>query len=221
MRELKILGLNLKDYSVKESLRLTEQYLNEGALSTVMYLSTPDLVKITNDAVQKECLEKIDITLSQDTGILKAADMLTRNRQREIEDNEFLWEFLRRIARDKKSVYLIADSVDADYELMAMLLLIQGNLNIKGLNTFEAGSDEVINGINDVAPDVIISMMPCEKLLDFLCENHKMINGNIWLGLREGELNGPRRFGVSKLFQQYYNKVFRRKVNKYNQKKAE
>lgn len=221
MREMKILGLNLRDYTVKESLRLTEQFMDSGALRTIMYISTQDLVKITKEPEKLEWLESLDMILWQSADILKTANILNWNRQREIENNEYLFEFLKRLAKEKRTIYLIADSTDADYGLMAKLLIIQGNLNIRGLNTFEAGDGNLINGINDVAPDVIISMMPCEKQLEFVHENRKMINGKIWLGLQEGELGKPRHFTLSRIFQKYYNKVLRSRVNKYNQEKAD
>ena len=35
MREIKILGLNLRDYTVRETLHLVDKYLKRGVLKTI------------------------------------------------------------------------------------------------------------------------------------------------------------------------------------------
>lgn len=221
MRELNILGLKLKDYSLKESLRLTEQYLDDGALNTILYISTQNLIQITKDEKLAEQLEALDMTICQEINILEAAGLLNRNRQKEIENNDYLHELLRKLAREKRTVYLLTESMEINYELMAGLLRMQGNLNIVGMNSLEVSADEIINGINDKAPHVIISLFPCEKQLEFINNNKMMINGNLWIGLISVNVENLTPKKSAKLFKHYYEKMLKRKINKYNHEKTE
>lgn len=225
MKKINLLGILLTDYTLKESIKLSNQFLNDGALSTISFVSTQILVEALENPEQVEWLESMDMTICEEVDILRASDNATRNRIREVENGEFLQEFLRRLAWNRKSVFLLSDSDKHMEQLKADLFMLQGRLIIIGeyiLNEFSGGVDSLVNEINDIVPNVIISRFsyPIQEQLMF--ENKKMINAGIWLGLPEHRMVQTRKgLRMSKLLSIFYKKVFKHRVSQYNDKKAE
>ena len=88
------------------------------------------------------------------------------------------------------------------------------------LNEGIASEDVMVNEINDVAPDVIISRLAYPKQEKLIFDNKKRINGEIWLALLE-QMDKPshRSEKLHKVKVYLYKKVFRRRVNKYQKTK--
>ena len=106
MREIKILGLNLRDYTVRETLHLVDQYLKSGVLNTIEYVSAQMIMSAEKDSRQKEWLESMDILVYCDSDIIRAANVTSRSRLKEIENNSFLKEFLKKLVRSGYNIFI-------------------------------------------------------------------------------------------------------------------
>ena len=95
MKEMNILGVSITEYSLKESLKLTDIYLENGAMNTVLFVSAKMLLAAGENPELKEWIESMDMTVCAETDILRAADMATMSRVREIENNAYLKEVVR------------------------------------------------------------------------------------------------------------------------------
>ena len=110
MQNLNILGVALTDYSLKESLFMLDGFIKGGGLKTILYLTTPMLIMAGEDAEEKAAIEAMDMTLCGDADILRVAGIKSASRQYEVDNLVFLKEFLRRLARNGRKVYLLAES---------------------------------------------------------------------------------------------------------------
>lgn len=234
MRKINILGLNLQDHTLREKMRLAESYLRGGALNTVACVSAKMLMRAGEDAQQKEWLEAMDVIVYCDRDILDAAGITSYNRLREVENNSFLKEFCKKIAREKRIVYLLADTDEA-MELLELFLSQQEpalaspvGKSVLGSEETESGTDAVINEINDKAPDVILSFMAYPQQEAFVFCNKNRINADLWLGLQRENLlpceENKGRWALTKGLSKkiFLRKIFQRKVQRYeNQEKAE
>ena len=90
MQKINILGVELTDRPLKESLALVNSYFRGGMLSTVLYITTPMLMLAGNDEEEKRCIEGMDLTLCGDADILKAAGIESVSRRYEVENLFFL-----------------------------------------------------------------------------------------------------------------------------------
>ncbi|MDD3204266.1 MAG: WecB/TagA/CpsF family glycosyltransferase [Lachnospiraceae bacterium] len=225
MKKINLLGISLTDYSLKESLKISNHYLNNGALNTISVISTQILVEAAENPEHKEWIESMDMTIFGETDILRAADNATRNRLKEVENGEFLQEFFHRLAWNRKTVYLLADSEQQMEYLKARLHEMQSNLLIIGqyvLEDVSTGIDSFINEINDIVPTVIVSKFPYPLQEQLMYENKKKINANVWLALPEhSTIQTKKGIQSFKLLEWFYRKLFKRRVSKYNNDKTE
>lgn len=225
MKKINLLGISLRDYTLKESMKLASIYLNNGALNTISYISTQILVEAGENLEQQEWLESMDLTISGDLDILRAAAITSRSRFHEVENDEFIKEFLKKIVRSRKTVFLLSDSETSLANLYKEMLEYQENIQIVGsyiLDELSGGQDSLINEINDIVPTVIISCMPYPYQEQLMCENKKRINAEIWIALPGNRRSKKRKkFGNGKISLYLDKRIFRKRISKYQNEKSD
>jgi len=219
MRTFQVLGITLTDYSVREAMRKVEEYLNDGKVSTICYITTGGLLEAESRTETKEFLENMNLTVAADAEVLKAADILTRGRQREIENNDFIRVFLHRVAREKLDVCLLSDSLEEADKLEEGLKSYQASLHVTG--HFEAGSEEgddetLINDINVLAPKIIISNLSHPRREQFFAEHHMKLHAEVWLILKNDMVIEARSLSLmERLKKRLSKKALARSVDQY------
>ncbi len=220
MRKINVLGICLKDYTLKEALQLADGYMQKnGAVHTIAYISSQLLIAADGSSEWKEWIESLDMTICTDADVLCADGGMPKSRISEIEENAFLVEFLKKAAKEGRRICLLADTKEKLALLQENLLHLQENLPITG--SFVLGMPEraaaFINEANDIVPDVIISELPAPWQKQLLLENKKKINTRIWLALPEGGPACIRRQSIGKrLMQRIYRKIFKKRVKRYH-----
>lgn len=222
MQKYTILGLHLYDYGVKEALRNTDRYLNTGALNTIAYISGAILAQASKDEKLKDCLENLDMTVCTEPDILEAAGIAGRNRVHEIDEKVYLRSLLRKLERSRKGVYLLSDTRENLDILREIVLEYQGNLNIRGCGAYEEFGEQperLINELNDIVPDVIISRMPCPGDFVLMNDYRTYINAELWISLPYGTVAWVQNPSVmAKLKRKLNYKKFIRQVLAYDKK---
>ncbi len=221
MKRFSILGISLVDLSAREGLRQAERFLHNGALNTATYITAQTLTSAAGSQELKGLLEDADLTLCVEPDILEAAGIANAGRVREIEERIFLREFLRRLARQKERICILADTRQQAETFADSLLEQQGNLNIaacRGYDEFEQQKERMMNSLNEVAPDVIFSRMTWPLELELMNSGRKFLNAELWMALPEVKI--PRRAGHG-VFSGIRRKLFWKKVKNYNQEMAE
>lgn len=226
MKTINVLGITLKNYSLRETLRETEKYLKNGALNTVLYVSKKQLMRASGNEQWKAWLEGADLTICADPDILSMQEPISGNRRKEIEEHEYLHEFLKKVVRNRRKVFLLADTDMHMQMLKNSLLDKQSALDIAGEALFtESVNDDdgnLINEINDVTPGAVIAQLPFEVFCHFVDRNRMFLNADVILALPEEGVTEAKPNGVFRLARYAYQKSFRHKVKKYNnQEKAE
>jgi len=141
-------------------------------------------------------------------------------------DDAFLHEYIKKLARGKQSIYLILDSAEKADSLEGYLKELHPSVNVIGKYIWEEGSstaEDLVNELNDISPDVIISKLPNATQLQLISENRRMINASVWVALLYERVITKKKkvsFG-SKLDWMFYKRLFKRRVNKYEIEKAE
>jgi N-acetylglucosaminyldiphosphoundecaprenol N-acetyl-beta-D-mannosaminyltransferase len=220
MRKMKILGLEFRDYSVKEALRMVGQYLNNARLDTICFLSTDILLNAGEDENLKVWLESMDLTIPVSVEILHAAGITNKSRLKEVENSIFYKEFFKRLSNEKRTVFILAET---EAVLQASLENVQANAKdmvIAGTYAFEnlpSDTDAIINDINQAAPDVVLSRLSSPKQEQFVYDNKNKINAKIWVALKDTfvlkeSAKGLKFEKLSKLIEKT---IFRRMVSKY------
>lgn len=219
MRKMQVLSVSLNDYTVREAMRKVEEYLQDGKVSTIAYISKRGVMDADENQQVKEFIDKMDMMVCADADILRAANVETRNRIREIEENLFMEEFLKKMIRQKKAIYLLAQTDGELMQLEDSLRSYQENLLIVGkfaLEHLEADEEFVINEINILEPDVLISILPSIKRIEFYDSNYMKLNIKIWLMLKENMVLHNKGKGLlRKMSDRFTLGIFKKKVMQY------
>ncbi|SKB57966.1 UDP-N-acetyl-D-mannosaminuronic acid transferase, WecB/TagA/CpsF family [Lachnospiraceae bacterium] len=158
MRAISVLGISLRDYSVREAMRRVTLFLNNGICNTVDFITHDDLLKATDSAELKRALEEMDLTVFTAGDILQAGNIISHSREREIESNLFLKGLLRKLAKEKRRIFIVSTESDKLKKFEDSLIGFEKELNIIGrcaVDETVGGSDAVVNEVNDSLPDAL------------------------------------------------------------------
>ena len=220
LKKLDILGLELDNYTVREAMFNVETYLNNDVMNTVETISMRMIEQAGGDEVMHNCLQELDLAVIGEKEILTAAGAASTQRIRETVENEFFLEFMKRLIRNKKTVYLLGQTADAVERLYSFLQDEYEKVKIVGqyaMETCIGDLDAVVNAINMETPDVIFSVLPSPYQEHFLEDNRGKLSARVWYGL--GEHYAADEKGHSPLC--WMRRIIRRKkltnrMNEYN-----
>lgn len=219
MKEIQVLGVSFTDYTLREAMRRTDRFLNSGKVNAIGYITTKGLMQAGEAPWMKEWMMSLDLAIPADVDILHAAGIETMSRQREVAENLFMKEFLKRAARGRRTIFLLAQTKEQAGELSGALLDYQEHLRIVGtyaMEELQADEDYVINEINIKAPDILISQLASPGRESFFENSRMKLNTEIWLMLKDGMKIGNQHKG---LWNQFYDgitkTIFRRRVMRF------
>lgn len=196
IEKVKVMGIELDNDTVNGALGRAELYLEEGMLHTIESVSMEMLLAAQRDEELEQTLKSLDIALIGEKEILVVVDdegTGESNKQKitEIEENDFFFEFFKRIEQGGKSVFLLGETTEkiADYE--TLLTEHFPEISIVGKYATESCNGDweaVVNDMNSTTPDVILSVLKSPGQEHFLWENKGKISANIWYGLGDFSL---------------------------------
>ncbi len=223
IKKIEILGIQLDNYTVQEAMGKVETFLNGTAMSTIEDISMEMLVKAQEDEALRDSIESLDLAVISEQEILKAAGVHSPQRLRETEEQQFFAEFMKRAARDNRTVCLVADTGQQLSQLQSFFRENYGKLRIlKSFALEECVGDVegVVNDINGESPDIIFSVLPVPEQEYFLMEQRNKLNAGIWYGMGSGYASVH---GVSKIKRMakrlLHRGIMKRMVSKYDQEK--
>jgi len=218
MKEINVLGINIKNFATRELLSDTEVFLKNGALNTVLYVNTSLILKAGEDENIKSYIEKADINILCEAELLRKCGITSWNSLRDIEDYTYLRELFTRISHRDYPVLLLADDEESLDILQADVLKLRSDLPIQAKKLLESDEDavkELINEINDLVPKVLIIKASCDKV-NTLLKEQPFINSEIAIILPD-DMNfiGRAETFLERLRHKLYRSIFIRKVSKY------
>ena len=197
IKKIDILGIRLDNYTVREAIRQVENYMSGDALSAIGRISVQTLLASENDPVVRDVISSLDLSVIGEKEIMQAARINAMQRIRETEADDFSVEFFKRIERNKKKVFLLGGTEEEVREAEKELLAQYPKLSIVGGYAVEnslSDPDAVINEMNGMIPDVVVSVLPTPLQEHFFWEHKTKMNAAIWYGLgSQGMYRDPHR----------------------------
>lgn len=203
IKKIDILGIWLDNYTVRESMMQVESYLGNNVLNSVECISMQMLMDSEKDPVLKEVMSSLDLAVIGEKGILQAAGLASLQRLKETEENDFFFEFFKRVERNKKSVFLLGETEEKLEEVRMELLRKFDKLIIVGEYAVEncvGDLEAVINDMNATTPDIIMSILPSPMQEHFFLDHKDKMNANIWYGAGESGMY-PQKHGIKAFMQ--------------------
>lgn len=187
MKTYEILGIHIKDYSVREALHQTREYLSYNVPSVIFFLTRDVLLSVSDSEEHKAFIEEdAEVTMIASSDIFKAADVTEKGREREIDRNLYLKGLLRQLSKEHRRIYLITQSPVQMGELKTLLGTFENSLQIAG--SYETADtalvEDVTNDVNTVTPYVVIMVMNGMEGMDFISAGKKYMNTKLIVALQ-------------------------------------
>lgn len=224
MKKIQILGLEVDNYSVRESILRAEGYLIGSSIKTIETVTMKMLTDAESHEVVGQALKEMDLTIIGEKEILDAANIATPQRMKETREHEFFHEFLKRIVRNRKRVYLLGEKADAIAVLEEYLLERYSKIEIVGsaaLEECQGDFENIINEVNGETADVVISIIPTPRQEEFLMEYKNKMGAKVWYGM-ENHTELYQKTFVKKFLKKFFHKhTLMRRMEEYRNKDEE
>ena len=223
-KKIQILGMKLDNYSVRESILLAESYLNGTSLNAIEDISMKMLMESENNEILGQALQELDMTIIGEKEILTAAEVETPQRLKETVEHEFFHEFMKRIARNHKIVYILGEKSEQIKALVGFLKEHYPRVTVSGVFALEdcpGDYESIINEVNGEAADVVISVIPSPQQEEFLMNYKSKMSAKVWYGI--GEVTGlySDTF-LKKIFRKIFHKhVLLKRIEQYENEDEE
>ena len=224
IKKINVMGVELDNNTFPESLTTIEQCMKDTAISVILTVDMDQIVLACQDDIVREELSSADHTVVIDKSILETAGEALATRADELEEKEFFLEFMKVMYHSNQSFFLVAGSKEEEDKMRDALLEHFPHLNIVGSGVVTDTVDEneaLINTINIIVPDVVLSAMSSPKQEHFLHSYKKQICAKIWYSLGP-ELRRSKGGGLIGFMRRVVeNRILRSRLNKFENDKKE
>ena len=194
------MGILLDDYTVREALHQIESFSDDNVLRSIESISMQMLMEAEKDEELRNAISSLDLAIVGQKEILEVAGVGTMQRIKETEENDFFYEFLKRLERNHKRLFLLGETEEKNNRIKEKLIEQYPQLSIVGeyaLENWIGDQAAVINEMNAATPDLVLSALPSPTQEHFFWEHKDKINARIWYGVGDVEIDG--RTGVKKM----------------------
>ncbi len=218
--KINIFDIEFDRLTAKQAMRQILQYMESESISTVDIVALEALMLGQGYTGWKDCLRSIDLLLPGSKEILESAGIADGREFQDIENFTFFRLFFRYLERNRKTVFLLAEQEEVLDMLKERIENLRRGTVISGeavLSPGDGNQDKVINQINGVEPDCILSALSCPYQEQFISENKALLNARVWLGcgpLLQNQVSGKHPLG--RLRHLILGKIFRHQVDQQN-----
>ena len=187
--KINILNIELYQTSAKAAMQKVVQYMESDSINTVEIITMDMLLKGKDMPGWKEAVESLNLVLPGETEILEAAGVREKTLLRDTAGLVFLKMFLRYIQRNKKRVFLVAQSETELLEMESAIREHDRKLILAGRGVLPpdgAGIEQVINAVNGAETDCIFSLLPSPEQELLIQRNSALLNARVWFGCGSG-----------------------------------
>lgn len=223
IKKIDIMGILLDDYTVREALHQIESFSDDNVLRSIESISMQMLMEAEKDEELRNAISSLDLAIVGQKEILEVAGVGTMQRIKETEENDFFYEFLKRLERNHKRLFLLGETKEKNNRIKEKLIEQYPQLSIVGEYALEnciGDQAAVINEMNAATPDLVLSALPSPTQEHFFWEHKDKINARIWYGVGDVEIDG--RTGVKKMVTSLLHRGrLKSSIEKYEKKKEE
>ncbi len=219
IKKIDIAGILVDNYTVREAIMQVEMSMAAKGFYLIEEVTMDTLLMAERNEKVKEAILGVDLTVVVESEILSAVGANNMQRQHEIENHDFFAEFMKRLERNHKTVFLLGENAEDIEKVRAIIEASYGRIEFAGEAAMESqtdGTDGVVNEINSATPDVIVSLLPSPGQEIFLQENRDKLSAKIWYGLGRELLETKKGGAIRRLLR--YNsrtRMLKKHMNQY------
>ncbi len=217
-----MLGMDLKDYSVKEAMRMVDGFLQEPKVSTISFLTRELLLSAQENEKLQGYLASMDLTVPVSSDIIEAADIGSRSRIKEIEEYKFETEFLKKLSDEERTAFILAETGDDADRFQEFMQATASGIRMIGsysVDEVTGDDDQIVNEINASFADVVFSLMHSPRQEQFICKHRDKMNARLFVSMREEHGVPQETVKLSLRMKQFVKQfIFRLKAANYARK---
>ena len=218
--KISVFGIEIDSRPAKESLKAAIELMDGEGLSTIEILTMDMLLKERDNEEIKEILAKMDLVLPESEAMLKMAENPeVKHAAETAEKRGFLQMYLKYLQKYKKRVFLLAEDDRQCEQVSELLKKEYRGILLTGSGVLPEGGEEesVINEINGLEIDCILSVLSSPHQELFAENARSMLSAKMWLGLsrmlRKKQEEGKKTYKAKNFF---IRNLFRHSVGKEN-----
>ncbi len=183
---LQVLDVAVDCHSAKENMKKVVQYMESEPMNLVEMITMQTLVDIPQEDEITVQMKEFDLTFAGNKEILQAAEVTRPDYLKEAEEMLFMKMFLRYLHKNRKRVFLIADTAELLDALIEYAKKRYGGIRISGTASMEehgVSDDMIVNMVNGTETDCIMAFLPSPLQEQFALRNKALLNARMWMGL--------------------------------------
>ena len=200
-KKIDILGICVDNYTVRESLLRLDTFLGSTSLNIIETVTMEQMIASGECAVIKDCLKHVDLSIVGECEILTETGNATAQRMREIREQDFLRELLKRTVRGQKRVFLIAMTNLQVEQMQEYFSGLASRFQAVGSFALEESAedmDNIVNEINGATPDIVISALTSPVEEEFILTHKDKIGTSVWYGIRDSYCQNREKVQVKR-----------------------
>lgn len=200
----------------KEALEETYSFLKERGLKIVAYVSAQDLILAYDSEEQKKSGADPDLIICEDEEVLKAVGIVETGRIREAKEHRYLKEFLSCLSKEKREIFLLTKKEETLESFEEELKILAPGLKILGRGWTDAYPDNkegLINKINMMAPEIIVSHLPYPEANRLIHSYGKYLNTSLWFTMSRMQKTSQDGNWLDKINKFIYKKLLNLIIN--------
>lgn len=225
--KIDIFDIGIDALTAKDTLKKIVQYMKSETLSTVEVVTLELLVQGQDNLEWREQMNQMDLVLLGERdildaseripGLLDASESLDSHLMKDLEKKVFFKMFLKYLQRSQKKVFLLAGREE---DLLLLKEAVQPLMRMPEAGCAvlpkDSGLEEsIINDINSVEPDCILSVLPYPAQESFISDAKALLNARVWIGLGLSMIQeNQKKKPVRKLRQFFLKREFLHLVDK-------
>lgn len=183
---LQVLDVAVDCHSAKENMKKVVQYMESEPMNLVEMITMQTLVDIPQEDEITVQMKEFDLTFAGNKEILQAAEVTRPDYLKEAEEMLFMKMFLRYLHKNRKRVFLIADTAELLDALIEYAKNRYSGIRISGTASMEehgVSDDMIVNMVNGTETDCIMAFLPSPLQEQFALRNKSLLNARMWMGL--------------------------------------
>jgi N-acetylglucosaminyldiphosphoundecaprenol N-acetyl-beta-D-mannosaminyltransferase len=196
IKTIEVAGISLDNYTVREAIMNIEKRLDDHGFHIIEEVNMDMLMMAETDEAVRGALEAAEITVIAEAKILEVVKASNYQRKHEIEHHDFFREMMKRIERNHKALFIVGDEAKQLEQMKKRVEELYPRCKIIGVEALEecgGATDNIVNLINSLAPDVILSIVPHPKQEHFLMQYHDKLSTELWYGIGEVKLDTQKK----------------------------
>lgn len=189
MKEMiEIMGISVeKCYAEQVIESINDHWNNRDSLSTYGVLNMSLLMAAQKDGELKEYIQMLDKVVVDEPEILRAAGLQDSQLEQEVSEHGFFGTLFWLLAHYRNHIFILGENREDTEKLYAYLQEKYPEILILGKDSLpedgEDQTDRLINEMNALSPQAVLSCSKNYQLEKFVKRNRKMVNTSVWFSL--------------------------------------